>query len=171
MRASGPLPASMRPPSPSPSTPSIAAKRRSNSASSTRPHSNSTSRSRAASSWRKRSRTLAASSPSASQNEANEAKRSVVRTPPQSTSRPLRLMRQRLRALGQLDDALAEALEVRVVGGARLRALEVALHEDDRLPQGEGLVPADVRHRAPGALLVAGHELGAQREALLARDP
>src|SRR5436190_2056609 len=171
IRASGALPANSRSTRPSSSTPSIAAKRRSNSRSSTRPHSNSINRSRAASSERNRSRTFAASRPSASQNDANEANRSVVSTPPQSVSRPRLLATgQRLRALGQLHDALAEALEVRIVGGARDRALVVALHEHDRLPQRQRLVPADVGHRAPGALLVARDELGAAREALLARD-
>src|SRR3954452_23139875 len=169
--ASGPLPANIRSTSPSSGTPSIGAKRRSNSGSSTRPHSNSTSRSRAATSLRKRSRTFAASRPSASQNEAKDANRSVVSTPPQSTSRPrLGATGHRLRALGKLHDALAEALQVRVVGGAGLRALEVALHEHDRLPQRERLVPADVGHRTSRAFLVARDELRAHRKALLARD-
>ena len=50
------------------------------------------------------------------------------------------------------------------------RALVVALHEHDALPQRERRVPADVAHRAPRALLVARDQLGARGEALGARD-
>src|SRR4051794_5276194 len=76
---------------------------------------------------------------------------------------------QLLRLLGQLDDAVAERPQVRIVAGAGDRALVVALHEDDRLPDGERHVPAHGAHRAAGALLVAGDEFGPRREALLAR--
>ena len=51
--------------------------------------------------------------------------------------------RQLAGALGELDDALAEAVQPRVVGRAGERAAVVALHEDRRLPQRERAVPAD----------------------------
>ncbi len=57
---------------------------------------------------------------------------------------PARSARQLASALGERDDAVAEALQPRVVGRARERAAVVALHEDRRLPQGERAVPADV---------------------------
>src|SRR5688572_28555944 len=149
-------------------TPSTAANRFSNSASSSVPSSRSKSRPRASGSCMNASRTRACSSPSASQKLANDAKTFVVRTPPKSTSSPLRVATERrlLGAVRELQDALAEPLEVRVVGGAGDRPLVVALHEHDRLPQRERLVPADVGHRPAAALLVAGDELGAAREAL-----
>ena len=46
--------------------------------------------------------------------------------------------------VGELEHALAEALEVRVVGRAGDGALVVALHEHDRLPQRQRRVPAEV---------------------------
>ena len=66
--------------------------------------------------------------------------------------------------LGELEHALAELLQVGVVGGAGDRALVVALHEHHALPQRQRRVPADVAHRAPRALLVAGDQLGTGRE-------
>src|SRR4051812_11921575 len=81
-----------------------------------------------------------------------------------------RSKRELLCLLGQLDDAFAERLQVRIVGRAGDRALVVALHEDDRLPDRERHVPARVAHRAARSLLVAGDELRARREALLAGD-
>ena len=74
------------------------------------------------------------------------------------------------RPLGELEHALAERLRGtgrRCVPGDR--ALVVALHEHDRLPQRERRVPADVGHRAPGALLVARDELGARSGSPAAR--
>src|SRR5689334_7079130 len=162
---------SIRPSARSGSRPRCAQKRRSNSASSSLPSSRSKSRSRPSPSLRKAPRTVSGSSSSASQNALKDSKMFVVRTPPKSTRRPLRGAKGHLLgAARQLDDAVAEALEVRVVGRAADRALVVALHEDDRLPQREGPVPLDVAHRAPGALLVPGDQLRAQREPLGARD-
>src|SRR3954453_8981116 len=133
--------------------------------------------SRSKSSWgpgsslRNASRPRSASSPSAEQKAVKLSKTFVVRTPPKSTRSPLRVATgHRLRALGELDDALAEVLEERVVGRPAHRALVVALHEDDRLPQRERPVPAHVAHRAPGLLLVARDEVLALREALGPRD-
>src|SRR3954468_19526135 len=146
--------------------------RGSKSTSSMRPHSKSTSSARASRSWRKRLARISGSRPSSAQKVRNEPNRSPVITPPQSSRTALRSAAtgQRLRARRELDDALPEALEIRVVGGPGDRALVVALHEDDRLPQRQRAIPADVCHRAPGALLVAGDELLAQWEALLAGD-
>src|SRR5512133_3040663 len=153
-------------------SPRAAESRGSKSTSSMRPHSKSTRSVRASRSWRKRLARMSGSRPSSAQKARNEPNRSPVITPPQSSRTALRSAAtgERLRTLGELDDALAEAFEIGVVGGPGHRALVVALHEDDRLPQRQRAVPADVRHRAPGALLVAGDELLAQREALLARD-
>src|SRR3954471_9750024 len=147
-------------------TPSATASRGSKSASSMRPHSKSMSSARASRSPRKRSRSAPASRPSVVQKAANESNRLVVITPPQSSRTALRspATGKRLRAPRELHDALAEALQVRIVGGAGHRALVVALHEDDRLPQRERAIPADVGHRAPRALLVARDELRARHE-------
>src|SRR3954467_293802 len=135
------------------------------------PSSRSKSSWRPCSSLRKASRTRSGASPSASQKAAKLSKTFVVRTPPKSTRSPLRVATgHRLRAVGQLDDALAEVLEERVVGRAAHRALEIPLHEDDRLPERERAVPAHVAHRASAALLVARDQLVATGEALLARD-
>src|SRR5579884_1787995 len=156
-------------------TSSIAANRGSNSSSSIFPVSRSISSSRASGSSRKRCPIACGSSPSATQNAEKDWNRSVVRTPPKSTSSPRRrpfsaTLRDFPRALGQLDHAVAELLEVGVVGHAGHRALVVALHEDGGLPQRERHVPADVGHRAAGALLVAADDLLAPHEARLARD-
>src|SRR3954453_22203561 len=133
------------------------------------PSSRSKSSWRPCSSLRNASRTRSGSSPSAEQKAGKLSKTFVVRTPPKSTRSPLRVATgHRLRALGELDDALAEVLEERAVGRPAHRALVVALHEDDRLPQRERPVPAHVAHRAPAALLVAGDQLVADGEALLA---
>ena len=79
-------------------------------------------------------------------------------------------MGHRLGLAGQLEHALPELLQVGVVGRAGDRPLVVALHEHDALPQRERHVPADVAHRAARALLVAGDQLRARREALRAGD-
>src|SRR4051812_23698836 len=155
--------------SPSPSAP---ASPRENSRSSSRPSSSSNSSERALSSSRNASRTCSGSSPSRSQKPANAAKTFVVSTPPKSTSRPLRpsgAKRELLGALGDLDHAVAERLEERVVGAPGHRALVVALHEHDRLPRRQRQVPAQVADRAPAALRVALDHRGARREALLPR--
>src|SRR3954469_11764692 len=174
MSRSGRMPPKSRSISPGPrdaSSPRCAQKRRSNSSSSSLPSSRSNSSWRPSPSLRNAPRTVSASSPSASQNALNDSKMFVVRTPPKSTSRPLRGAKShRLGALGELDDAVAEPLEVRVVRRAGHRALVVALHEDDRLPQRERPVPLHVAHRAPGLLLVTRDQLRADREALGARD-
>src|ERR1700754_14911 len=138
-----------------------------------RPSSKAISASRVSSSCRKASRSRSGATPSVVQNAPKAANRLVVITPPQSRSRPWWVFAslatgQALRAVGQLDDAVAEGDQVRVVAHPGRRPLEVALHEDDRLPQRERLVPADVAHRAAAALLVAGDELGARRPALVA---
>src|SRR5205085_12222147 len=52
------------------------------------------------------------------------------------------------RAPGELEHTFAERLQVRIVGGARNRALVVALHEHHGLPQGERHVPVERLHRA-----------------------
>src|ERR671935_1057384 len=159
----------MRPAARSSPSPSAAQKRASKSASASAPFSRSKRRSRAAESRRNASRTASGVSPSAAQNSANESKTLVVSTPPQSMSSPARASgteRHRLGATGELEHAVPERLEERVVGRPADRALVVALHEDDRLPEGEHGVPADVGHRPPAALLVAGDELGAGRKAL-----
>src|SRR4051794_29331833 len=162
---------SIRPSARSGSSPRCAQKRRSNSSLASLPSSRSKSSWRPSSSLRKASRTRSGSRPSASQNAANDSKTLVVSTPPKSTRSPLRVATGHLfGALGQFDDAFAEVLEERVVGRAAHRALVVALHEDDRLPQRKRPVPLHVAHRAPAALLVAGDQLVARREALLARD-
>src|SRR5580704_1139981 len=67
---------------------------------------------------------------------------------------------------GELQDALPEVLEVGVVGHAGERALVVALHEHGHLPHRQRDVPAQVTHRAPGALLVAREQLRARGEAV-----
>src|SRR3954465_13109834 len=146
--------------------------RGSKSTSSMRPHSKSTSSARASRSWRKGLAGVSGWGPPRAQRAQNEPNRSPFITPPQSSRTALRSAAtgQRLRARRELDDSLPEPLEIRVVRGPGDRALVVALHEDDRLPQGQRAVPADVGHRAPRALLVAGDELLAQWEALLAGD-
>src|SRR3954453_22716952 len=173
MSRSGRMPPKSRSMSPGPragSSPRCAQKRRSNSSSASLPSSRSKSRSRPSPSSRKAERTVSGSSPSASQNALNDSKMFVVRTPPKSTSSPLRGAKGHLfGALGELDDALAEALEVRVVGRPAHRPLVVALHEDDRLPQRERPVPLHVAHRAPRLLLIARDQLRAHREALAPR--
>src|SRR3954451_18246655 len=175
MSGSTVAPAIMRSISPSARScgnPSALARWLANRSSFIRPSSKAISASRVSLSWRNASRSMSGATPSVVQNAPKPANRLVVITPPQSKSSPVWSlpMGQRLRALGQADDAVAEGLQVRVVAHARRRALEVALHEHDGLPQRERLVPADVGHRAPGALLVALHQLGAQREARVARD-
>src|SRR3954468_22016115 len=149
--------------------PRWAPKRRSKSSLASLPSSRSNSSCRPSSSLRNASRTRSGSRPSARQNASKDSKTFVVSTPPKSTRRPLSAKRHLLGTVGQLDDALAEALEEGIVGRAGHRALVVALHEHDRLPQRERAVPAHVAHRAPAALLVAGDELVARQEALLAR--
>src|SRR3954447_23414753 len=146
--------------------------RDSKSTSSMRPHSKSTSSARASRSWRKRLGRSSGARPWWARRVRNNLTGSPFSPPPQASRTALRSAAtgQRLRARRELDDALPEPLEIRVVGGPGHRALVVALHEDDRLPQGQRAVPADVGHRAPRALLVAGDELLAQREALLAGD-
>src|SRR4051794_37918516 len=142
-----------------------------------RPSSKAMRALRVSSSWRNASRRRSGATPSVEQNVPNAWNRLVVITPPQSNSRPARrgtprsgATGQRLRPLGQPDDAVAERLEVGIVAHARRGALEVALHEHHGLPDGQRLVPADVGHRAARAVLVAGDELGARWPALLARD-
>src|SRR4051795_7116867 len=173
MSRSGRMPPKSRSMSPGPrssASPRCAQKRRSSSSSASLPSSRSKSRSRPSPSLRKAERTVSGASPSASQKALKDSKMFVVRTPPKSTRSPLRGAKgHRLGALGELDHAVAEALEVRVVGRAAHRALVVALHEDDRLPQRERAVPVHVAHRAPAALLVARDELGALGEALAPR--
>src|SRR3712207_8253050 len=66
----------------------------------------------------------------------------MIRRPPRSTLFPYTTLFR------------SEALQVRVVRGARHGALVVALHEHDRLPQRERPVPGDVAHRAARLLLV-----------------
>src|SRR5262249_24581462 len=150
-----------------------AARRGSKASSSMRPHSKSMSSARASRSWRKRLARPSGASPPSAQKARKGPKRAPVITPPQASRTALcpAAPGQLPGALSELDDAVAEALEVRVVGGAGDRALVVALHEDDRLPQRQRPVPADVGHRAARALLVARDELLAQREAVLACDP
>src|SRR3954451_12279424 len=140
-----------------------------------RPSSKAISASRVSSSWRNASRSRSGASPSVAQNAPKAWNRLVVMTPPQSRSSPVcpapsGTAGQPLGALGQRDDPVAEGHQVGVVAHARRRAPEVALHEDQGLPQRERLIPADVRHRAPRALLVAGDQLAAGEEALVARD-
>ena len=74
------------------------------------------------------------------------------------------------RAARELEHALAERLQVRVVGRAGDRALVVALHEHDRLPQRERHVPVERLHRAARALLVALDQLLAAGEAVQRGD-
>src|SRR3954454_2429154 len=155
------------------SSPSAAPNCRSKSASSIWPSSRPKSSPRAVSSSRNAWRTKSGSRPSRSQKPANAVNTLVVSTPPKSTSNPRRGLSTEGRLLGALGEhqhALAELLEVGVVGRARDRPLVVALHEDDRLPQRQRLIPADVGHRAAAALLVARDELLARREAVLPRD-
>src|SRR3954466_921467 len=173
MSRSGRMPPKRRSMSPSARSgarPSSSAKRVSNSGSSSLPSSRSKSSRRPFSSLRNASRTRSGDRPSASQNAANDSKMFEVSTPPKSTSSPLRAGKSHLlRAARQLDDALAEPAQERVVGGAGGRALVVALHEDDRLPQRQRAVPAHLADRAARALLVARDQVGARREALAAR--
>src|SRR4051794_30270472 len=162
---------SMRPSARSGARPRCAQNRRSKSSLESLPSSRSKSSSRPPSSLRNASRTRSGARPSASQNAAKLSKTFVVSTPPKSTRSPLRVATShRLGAVGQLHHPVAEVLEERIVGGSGHRALVVALHEDDRLPQRERAVPANVAHRAPAALLVARDQLVARRKALLARD-
>src|SRR5205823_265640 len=152
--------------------PMTCAKRGSNSASLSLPTSRSKSSWRAPASWRKRCATASGSRPSARQNASNDPKTLVVRTPPKSTSRPWcatvpsPAMGDVPGALGDLGHALPEHLEERVVGGAGEQALVGALEEDCGLPHRQGLIPAHVGHRAAGALLVAGDQLGTRGEPL-----
>src|SRR5919201_1149595 len=89
-------------------------------------------------------------SPSGSQNAWKDSKMFEVRAPPKSTSSPLSGAKSHLLgAPRQLDDALAEAAQERVIGRAAGGALVIALHEDDRLPQRERPVPAHLAHRSP----------------------
>src|SRR3954453_1265797 len=163
---------SIRPSARSGARPSSSAKRCSNSGSSSLPSSRSKSSCRPSSSLRNAVRTWSGVRLSASQKALNDSKMFEVSTPPKSTSNPVLAVTERhlLRAPRQLDDTLAEAAQERVVGRARGRALVVALHEDDRLPQRERAVPAHVAHRAAAALLVARDQLVAGRKALGARD-
>src|SRR3954454_21846711 len=155
--------------SPSGSTPSSSATRRSKYSGASVPSSRPISASWTGVASRKRRARSSGSRPASAQKAAKEAKTSVVSTPPKSTSRPRRSATEGhlLGPLGELEHALAEALEVGVVGRALDRALVVALHEHDRLPQGQRAIPADVLDRAPAALLVAGDELLPGGEALL----
>src|ERR1700739_3826401 len=70
----------------------------------------------------------------------------------------------------ELDYAFAEALQVRVVGRARDRALVVAFHEHDRLPERERDVPVEVVHSTPRAGLVTGDHFRPAREPGLLSD-
>src|SRR4051794_26882894 len=79
-------------------------------------------------------------------------------------------LRGRQGALGELGHAVLEAIEERVVGRSGQAPLVGTLEEDRGLPQRERRVPADVAHRPPGALLVAGHERVAAGEAGPAGD-
>src|SRR4051812_23731862 len=162
---------SIRPSARSGGSPSSSPNPRSNSGFSSLPSSRSKSSWRPTSSLRNASPTRSGLRPSASQKAWKDSKTFEVRTPPKSTSSPLSAAKSHLlRPARQLDDALAEAAQERVVGRAGGRALVVALHEDDRLPQRERPVPAHLADRPPGALLVARDELVARGEALAARD-
>src|SRR5215212_8734503 len=138
---------------------STAANLDSNSSSVKRPVSRSASSSRAIGSFMNRSRTVSGSRPSASQNSRKDAKTSVVRTPPKSTSNPRRAPSGTVRdvpcPLGDLRHAPVEQLEERVVGRAREEPLVRALEEDRRLPQRQCLVPVQLRHRPSRLRLVA----------------
>src|SRR5689334_2993357 len=154
-------------------TPSTRARPYWNSVSSILPSSNPNSSSRASGFARKTPASALGSSPSALQNALKEASRLLVITPPQSTSSPRRdsaPIRHVFCPAGELEHALAERLEVRIVGAARDRALVVALHEHHRLPHRERGVPAQLSHRASGALLVARDQLGASGKAVASRD-
>src|SRR5437588_7530325 len=130
----------------------------------------------------KLSRSFCGSTPARTQESWKDANRFVVSTPPQSTSRPLRcpladsspLSTSISHLLGlsrELEHAVAERLQVRVVRSAGERALVVALHEHDRLPQRERRVPAQIAHRAPRPLLVSVDQPRPRRKALAPRDP
>src|SRR5438445_3915771 len=154
-------------------TPSSRPSPASNSLSSMRLSSKLNSSSRASGLARKIPTSAPGSSPSAAQKALKEAIRLLVITPPQSISRPERgsaAIRHLLRLPRELEHAVAERLQVWVIGAARDRALVVALHEHDRLPQRERHVPAQVAHRAARALLVLLDQLRARGEALAARD-
>src|SRR5204862_1903121 len=153
-------------------TPSSWARRISNSVSSLRPSSKAKSTPRASGLERKAPASAFGSSPSALQKALKEVIRLVVITPPQSSSSPMRSAteRHRLGLARELEHPVAEGLQIGVVGAAGERALVVALHEDDRLPQRERHVPAQVAHRAAGALLVCGDQPGPRGKALAARD-
>src|SRR5207237_7401474 len=102
---------------------------------------------------------------------SNEAIRWPGRTPPPSITRPARgavAIGHLLGLARELQHALTEALEVRVIRAAGDRALVVALHEHDRLPQRERRVPAQVAHRAPCLALVVVDQLRARGKALAA---
>ena len=104
------------------------------------------------------------SRPSSAQKARNEANRLLVSTPPKSSrSRARRSARHGRCASRALRRARRRPRRTSFRYGSSvapdMRALVVALHEDDRLPQRQRLVPADVGHRAPGALLVAGDQL------------
>src|SRR6202161_616455 len=89
----------------------------------------------------------------------------AARAPGAASARSV-AMRDQLGLARHLEDAVAERLQIRIVGRAGDRALVVALHEHDRLPHGERRVPAKVAHRAARALLVARDQLVARRKAL-----
>src|SRR5277367_6346528 len=131
--------------------PSSSASRGSNVASSMRPSSNANSSSWASGVERNPSRSASLSMPSAVQKAANESNRLVVITPPQSTSSPLGrsvgTLGHLLGPASELEHALAEGLQVGVVGRAGDGPLVVALHEHDRLPERQGGVPAQIAHR------------------------
>ena len=175
--------------------PSSAANCGSNSRSSSAPFSKATSSSRASGSRTEAAQQRRGSISAATQKASKEANRLVVSTPPQSISRPAGgVSPPRVRRLGgasaprpaarrcrchsppapawrQLEHALAELLQVGVVGGAGDGALVVALHEHRSLFHSASVdVPAQVAHRAPGALFVAGDQLRAGGEALGPRD-
>src|SRR5581483_9463473 len=174
MRCSGFAPAIRRSISPSDSVrSSIRAKAGSNSSAPIAPVSRSMSRRRASSSLRNSSAMRPGSIPFAVQNAPKLANRSVVRTPPKSRSSPVlpsATQRHPPGPLGELGDHRPEGLIPRVVGRAGEQALVGALEEDARLPQRERLVPAHLAHRAAAALLVAGDQLLARREALAPGD-
>ena len=75
----------------------------------------------------------------AERGEGREDVRRSARRRSRRAGRAARVSRQgpSPRRVGELDHAVAELLQERVVGRARDRALVVALHEDDRLPQRE----------------------------------
>src|SRR3984885_8708644 len=142
---SGCTPANKPSISPSGATPSWVANCNSKAASSSWPFSRAINSSRAAESPRKRSRSVSGSIPLATQWALNDTNRLLVSTPPQSISRaerapPLALCddsgteRHLLGTARELEHAVTELRQIRVVSGARDRALVVALHEHHALP-------------------------------------